>query len=90
MRRDIGVSHTQDYFSAPRYDSRVVEIGQEGVVYERIQIGQFELVSLVRDIRALRNELDFLKSSLSRVLAEESALEVAEILSEAHAKGVIE
>lgn len=54
----------------------------EDVDYETIKIGKLDVTALVREVESLRNEVDFLKESLSRVLAEESLRDVEEIITE--------
>lgn len=54
----------------------------DDVDYEKIMIGRLDIVALAREVEALRNEVDFLKESLSRVLAQESLREVEEIIAE--------
>lgn len=54
----------------------------DDVDYETIKIGRLDVTALVREVEALRNEVDFLKESLSRVLAEESLRDVEEIIAE--------
>lgn len=50
--------------------------------YDVIMIGRVKFTDLVREVESLRNEVDFLKESLSRVLAEESLRDVEEIIAE--------
>jgi len=60
--------------------------GDESKIYKKIQIGQVDILQMMNEITRLRDEVDFLKSALHRVLAEESYREVEEILCESNSR----
>lgn len=59
-----------------------IHFGTPGMIYTKIQLGHIDVLRMQDEIIALRNEVDFLKSALHRVLAEESLREVELIYTE--------
>ena len=63
----------------------MIYIGDENRKYEKIMIGQFDFIALVRQIEALRNEVDYLKETLVDVLAEQAVKQGEEAMAEERA-----